>query len=131
MTASYQKFGGACGILTGIAGLLYLVLFVLLKDPAALAPALCLLAVGVFALATLVALYQRVSEVEAGFALWGLLLGFGGASCAAARARIWYHPTGLVSVDRLAVVPGGNACLCQETWDKEKLLRLEKSSKPC
>lgn len=86
MTNRYQKFSGVCGILAGVAGLLYLVFFIVYKDPAALLPALSLLAVGLFASATLVGLYQAVRKVDEGFALFGLLLGFAGAMGAAAHA---------------------------------------------
>ncbi len=74
------------GILAGIAGLAYLVLFFVLKNPAALLPALSLLVVGSCASATLVAVYHRVRKVDEGFALWGLLLGIGGAGGAAIHA---------------------------------------------
>jgi hypothetical protein len=86
MSSSYQKFSGICGILAGAAGLLYLALFVMLKNPAALLPALCLLAVGVLSSAVIVALYQRLRGEDEGFALWGLLLGVGGAGGAAIHA---------------------------------------------
>jgi hypothetical protein len=83
MSSSYQKFAGLCGLLAGIAGLAYLVLFITLKNPAALPAALSLLLVGIFASAAIVALYQRVRAVDEGSALWGLLLGIGGAGGAA------------------------------------------------
>ena len=84
--ASFQKFAGACGVLAGIAGLLYLALFILLKNPSALLPSLALLAVGVLAAAVNVALYLRLRAVDEGFALWGLLLGAAGAGGAAVHA---------------------------------------------
>jgi hypothetical protein len=83
MSSSYQKFAGVCGSLAGIAGLVYLIAFLVLKNPAALVPALALLVVGILSSATLVALYLRVREVDAGFALWGLAFGLGGAGGAA------------------------------------------------
>lgn len=83
---SFDRFAGLFGILAGIAGLAYLVLFFLLKNPGAFAPALALLLVGIFSSATLVALYQRVRPVDEGFALWGLLLGIVGAGGAAIHA---------------------------------------------
>ncbi len=85
-TTSFEKFGGLMGILAGIAGLAYLVLFFALKNPGALLPALSLLIVGICASATLVAVYNRLRQVDAGFALWGLLLGIGGAGGAAIHA---------------------------------------------
>jgi hypothetical protein len=86
MSSSYSKFAGLFGILAGICGLVYLVSFLVLKNPAALLPSLALLLLGVFASATLVGLYGRVREVDEGFALWGLLLGIGGAGGAAIHA---------------------------------------------
>jgi hypothetical protein len=83
MSSAFTKFAGICGILAGIAGLVYLASFLLLKNPAALAPALSLLFVGLFASAVMVALYERVREVDTSFALWGLLLGVAGAAGAA------------------------------------------------
>ena len=84
--ASFERFGGWMGILAGLAGLAYLALFFMLKNPAALLPALSLLIVGICASATLVAVYDRVRKVDEGFALWGLLLGIGGAAGAAIHA---------------------------------------------
>ena len=83
MFSSYSKFAGFYGILAGVSGLLYLVLFIALKNPSAMLPALFLMLLGLFASATIVALYQRVREVDEGFALWGLLLGVAGAGGAA------------------------------------------------
>jgi hypothetical protein len=85
-SSSFDKFGGLMGIVAGIAGLAYLALFFALKNPAALLPAISLLVVGIGASATLVAIYQRVRQVDEGFALWGLLLGIGGAGGAAVHA---------------------------------------------
>jgi hypothetical protein len=86
MYSSFSKFAGLYGILAGVAGLAYLVLFVALKNPGATLPSLALLLVGIFVSATIVALYQRVRDVDDGFALWGLLLGVGGAGGAAIHA---------------------------------------------
>lgn len=86
MSMSFTKFGGILGLLAGVAGLLYLLFFLILKNPAALPAALSLLLVGIFASAALVALYQLVRAVDEGFALWGLLLGIGGAGGAAVHS---------------------------------------------
>ncbi len=48
MSTTYQKFAGACAILTGVASLAYLILFIILKNPAALLPSLALILVGIF-----------------------------------------------------------------------------------
>lgn len=85
-TTSFDKFGGVMGIVAGIAGLAYLALFIALKNPGAMLPALSLLVVGICASAVLVAIYNRVRQVDEGFALWGLLLGIGGAGGAAVHA---------------------------------------------
>src|ERR1700737_3010729 len=79
MSSSYQKFAGVTGMVAGIAGLIYLVAFLVLKNPAAPVPALALMAESLLASATVVALYHRVREVDDGFALWGLLLAVLGA----------------------------------------------------
>ncbi len=86
MTRSFQKLSGFCALLAGLAGLLYLVLFLILKNPAALLPALALLAVGLFASVTLAGIYQHVRLVDESLALIGLLFGFGGALGAAVHA---------------------------------------------
>lgn len=83
MSTTFQKFAGVCAIFTGLAGLVYLASFLALKNPAALIPALALLLVGILAFVPLIAVYQRVRSTDEGFALWGLLLGIGGASGAA------------------------------------------------
>jgi hypothetical protein len=86
MSPSFQKFAGVSGILAGAAGLIYLGLFISLKNPAARLPSLSLLAVGLFASAVIVALYQIVRDVDGSFALLGLLLGVGGTGGAAVHA---------------------------------------------
>lgn len=85
-TTTFDKFASICAILAGLAGFAYLAFFFVLKNPAALAPALSLLLVGLLSSAALVAVYQHVRQVEAGFALWGFLLGIGGAAGAAIHA---------------------------------------------
>jgi hypothetical protein len=86
MYSSFPKFAGLYGILAGVSGLAYLILFLALRNPGLLLPALALLLTGIFASAALVALYQRARGVDEGFALWGLLLGIGGAGGAAIHA---------------------------------------------
>lgn len=81
--STYQKFAGVCGIVAGIAGLVYLISFFILGNPAALLPAIALLLAGFFTTAALVGVYQCVREVNEGFALWGLILGLAGALGAA------------------------------------------------
>ena len=71
------RFAGACAILTTIASFLYAVAFVILQN--VLLSALFLTAVGLFSSAVLVAVYDRLRETNAAFALWALLLGIAGA----------------------------------------------------
>jgi hypothetical protein len=86
MSSTYQRFSGVSALLAGAAGLLYLVLFIALKNPAALLQAVSLLAVGLFASAVFVALYKIVNQVDDSFALLGLLFGIGGTGGAAVHA---------------------------------------------
>jgi hypothetical protein len=75
--ASFARFAGTCAIFTAIASFLYAVAFVILQN--VLLSALFLTAVGLFSSAVLVAVYYRLRETHAAFALWGLLLGTAGA----------------------------------------------------
>jgi hypothetical protein len=86
MTASFQRFAGICGVLAGVAGLLYVVLFITYRDPAALPVALALLCVGLLASPFLVGLYLHLRAVDEGFALLGLLFGVGAAGGSAVHA---------------------------------------------
>jgi hypothetical protein len=75
--ASFERFAGTCAILTAIASVLYAVAFVIQQN--VLLSALFLMVVGLFSSAVLVAVYYRLREINAAFALWGLLLGTAGA----------------------------------------------------
>jgi hypothetical protein len=86
MTNSYKRFSGICGVLAGLAGLLYLVLFIVYRNPAALLPTLALLAVGLLASPLLVGLYLHLRSIDEGYALLGLLFGIVGAIGAAVHA---------------------------------------------
>jgi hypothetical protein len=83
MSTGFQKFAGLLGLLAGVSGLLYLVFFILLRNSSPPLSALCLLLLGLLSTAVLVALYHRLSPVDEGFALWGLLLGLAGTGGAA------------------------------------------------
>lgn len=83
MLSSFYKFAGGLGLLAGASGLLYFVFFILLRNSTPVLSALFLMLIGIFASAALVALYQHLRLVDEGFALWGLLLGIGGAGGAA------------------------------------------------
>jgi hypothetical protein len=77
MNTSFEKFAGWSAILAGISGFLYSVSFIVLRSD--LLSALFLLSGGLFSVAALTALYQRVRETESGFALLGLLLSLSAA----------------------------------------------------
>ena len=83
MPFRFSGFAAISAGLTGICGLLYLLTFILMRNPSATVPALLLVLTGVLASALLVGLYQLVRTVEEGFALWALLLGIAGAGGAA------------------------------------------------
>ena len=74
---TFERFGGLCAILAGVAGFVYAVAFIILRSDGL--SALCLLLVGLFTTAALPAAYLRLRETDAGFALWALLLGIAGA----------------------------------------------------
>ena len=76
-SSAFERFAGACALLTGIGGLAYAIAFLVLKS--ALLSDLFLMLSGFFSTAVLVAIYNRVRETDAVFALWGLLLGIAGA----------------------------------------------------
>ena len=72
MTTQYERFAGLAAILVGLVGLLYSVSFVVLQNN--LLSAVFLLAGGLLSLVALVALFNRLAEADAGFALLGLML---------------------------------------------------------
>ena len=76
-TSSFERFAGLSAILAGITGLLYSISFVILKNDALIA--LFLMLGGVFSTAVLVAVYNRLKETDASFALWALFLSISGA----------------------------------------------------
>lgn len=77
MKTSFEKFAGWSAILAGLSGFLYSISFIVLRDT--LFGALFLLLGGLFSTAALTALYQRVRELESGFALLGFLLSLSAA----------------------------------------------------
>jgi formate hydrogenlyase subunit 3/multisubunit Na+/H+ antiporter MnhD subunit len=64
-------------VLAGVAGFVYAVSFVVLRND--LLSALFLLLGGLLSSSVLVALFGRLRGAEPGFALWGLVLGLAGA----------------------------------------------------
>jgi hypothetical protein len=84
MSASYRRFAGLAAYLVAIGGVAYSILFVIAvkaeSQPADTATWTLLLIGGILSTSVLVALYQLLRETDAGFAMWGLLLGFVGAA---------------------------------------------------
>jgi hypothetical protein len=87
ISPSFERFAGACTIVAGIVNFLYAVAFVIIARSApvlgGLLSALFLMLGGLLVTTTLVALYYRLRETEAVFALWALLLGLVGTLGAA------------------------------------------------
>ena len=77
MNTSFEKFAGWSAILAGASGFIYSIAFVVLRSD--LHSALFLLIGGLFSVAALTALYQRLRGAENGFALLALLLTLGAA----------------------------------------------------
>ncbi len=84
VSSSYERFAGVCAILTGVVGLVYAVAFVILRSPSL--SALSLLLGGLLGTATLIAVYARLRQTDASFAVLGLVLGVMGAMGAAIHA---------------------------------------------
>lgn len=85
-TAAYGNFAGLCAVLVGIGGFLYAVAFIILvvseraPELGVLLSSLFLMLIGLFSIAVLVAIYNRLRETDATFALLTLLLGVVGAA---------------------------------------------------
>jgi hypothetical protein len=86
MTA-FDRFAGLCALLAGAVTLCYSFAFIIIAPGApalgALLSAVCLLLSGLLATAVFAALYGRLQTVDAGLALWALLLSTAGALGAA------------------------------------------------
>jgi hypothetical protein len=80
-TTSFARFAGLCAILAGIIGFLYSVAFVVLQNN--LLSALFLLLGGLLTTVVMTALYERLREADAGFALWAFTLALVSAAGAA------------------------------------------------
>ena len=76
-SAPFERFAGVCALLAGVAGFLYAVAFIVLQNN--LLSGLFLMLSGLLTSAALVAVYGRLRETEATFALFALLLGIAGA----------------------------------------------------
>jgi hypothetical protein len=84
-TTSYETVAGFCAILVGIGGLSYAVAFIILvvmgraPELGVLLSSLLLMLIGLFSTVVLVAIYHRLQETDATFALLALVLGIVGA----------------------------------------------------
>jgi hypothetical protein len=76
-SASFERFAGVCAVLVGVSGFLYAVAFVVLHDY--LLSGVFLMLSGLLTTAVLVAVYERLRQTDASFALLALLLGIAGA----------------------------------------------------
>jgi len=74
--STFPRFGGLMAILAGVAGFLYAIGFVILQN--SLLYSFALVVIGIFSTAALVAVYARVKDTDASYALWGLLMGLVG-----------------------------------------------------
>jgi len=72
-TTSFDRTAGVAAILAALVGLLYSVAFVVLQNP--LLYSLCLMLGGLLSVVALVALFERLGEVDSSLALLGLILG--------------------------------------------------------
>lgn len=76
MKSTFERFAGYCAVLAGIGGFLYSVAFIILRSN--LLSALFLLLGGLFGIAALTALYERLRGTDSAFALLGLLFALSG-----------------------------------------------------
>lgn len=74
---AFESVGGVAALVAGVAGFLYAVAFIILKNAGL--SALFLLLIGLFSLVALVALYGRLRHVDESAALLGLLFSLAGA----------------------------------------------------
>ena len=72
-TSSFDRTAGLAAILAALIGLLYSLAFVVLQE--ALLYSLCLMIGGLLSVVALVALFERLGEVDAKVAMLGLILG--------------------------------------------------------
>ena len=113
---SFERSAGATAVGVGVGGLLYSVAFVIISrsapDTGRFLSSLLLLIGGVLGIQVMAALYRRLRDVDAGFALVGLLFGFAGALGSTAHgaydlANFLHPPATLASDIPSAVDPRG------------------------
>jgi len=80
-STAFERFAGLFAILTGIAGFLYAIAFIVLQST--LLSGLFMLLGGLLSSAALVAVYYRLRATDPAFALWALLLAIVGTLGAA------------------------------------------------
>lgn len=110
MTSSYDRYAGWLSILAGVAGIGYALAFVVLKD--AELQGVFLTLAPLLAVAGLVAVFQRVREIDAGYATLALALGAFGSLAASTHgaydlANVLHAPTAGVPDLPSAVDPRG------------------------
>jgi hypothetical protein len=110
MTSSYDRYAGWLSILAGVAGIGYALAFVVLKD--AELQGVFLTLAPLLAVAGLVAVFQRVREIDAGYATLALALGAFGSLAASTHgaydlANVLHAPAGSVADLPSAVDPRG------------------------
>jgi hypothetical protein len=76
-SASFERFAGVCAILAGVSGFLYAIAFVVLQS--VLLSGLFLMLGGLLTSVALLAVYERLRETDASFALLALVLGIAGS----------------------------------------------------
>jgi hypothetical protein len=76
-STSFERFAGPCAILAGASGFLYAVAFVVLQN--VLLSGLFLMLGGLLTTVALLAVYERLRETDASFALLALVLGLAGS----------------------------------------------------
>lgn len=104
---SFERSSGATAIVVGLGGFLYSVVFVIVSrsapDTSRLLAALFLLLGGVLGIQVMAAVYRRLRDVDAGFALVALLFGFAGAIGSAVHGAFdlasVLHPTAALPAD--------------------------------
>ena len=80
-SSSFDRIAGLCALLAGLGNLVYALAFLVLRNSGL--SALVLLLVGLLSATALVAVYLRLRETEAAFALWAFLLSLTGSLGAA------------------------------------------------